>query len=113
MSEYLNMWKNYFNFVDRTTRRGYWMAFLVNLVIVFALATPVAFFPRLVFLHAVYGLYVLALIIPYFAIQIRRLRDAGRGWYNILWVLVPLVGQIIYLVLLCLPSVERNDVPVV
>ena len=32
MQEYINMWKNYANFSGRTSRRGYWMAFLFNVI---------------------------------------------------------------------------------
>ena len=33
MKEYLDMWKNYANFSGRTSIRGYWMAFLFNVVV--------------------------------------------------------------------------------
>jgi len=33
MNEYVAMWKNYFNFKERTSVRGYWMAVLFNVII--------------------------------------------------------------------------------
>ncbi len=31
---YKKMWTNYGNFRDRTTRRDYWLTFLMNLIII-------------------------------------------------------------------------------
>jgi len=111
MKEYLNMWKNYVNFKDRTTVRGYWMAFLFNVIVSLILGVIVGIAgTQLSFLS---GLYALAIFLPGLAIAIRRLRDAGKAWTNIFWVLVPLAGVIIYIVILCKPSVADDGVPVV
>jgi len=97
------MWKNYANFADRTTVRGYWMAFLFNFIAGFILGwIPVVNF-----------LYGLAVLVPGLAIGIRRLRDAGKHWTNIFWILLPLAGVIIYIVFLCKPSVPDDGTPVV
>lgn len=32
MEEYFEMWKNYFNFSGRSTRREFWLAYLFNYV---------------------------------------------------------------------------------
>lgn len=37
MQEYQAMWRNYLNFYDRTSVRGYWMAVLFNFVATLAL----------------------------------------------------------------------------
>ena len=110
MTEFVNMWKNYANFNDRTTVRGYWMAFLINFIfgIVFlALNNFVGF------IFIVSMLYSLAAFIPGLAISIRRLRDAGKSPLNLLWVFVPLVGAIILIILCCKASVPDDGVPVV
>ena len=98
MQEYLAMWKNYVNFKDRTSVRGFWMAVLFNFlagVILGILAGLVSF------LSILSGLYSLATLIPGLAITVRRLRDAGKAWYCIFISLVPLVGGIILIVWLC------------
>ena len=93
---YLDMWKNYANFADRTTVRGYWMAFLVNFIVSSALG--------IIGIEILTGLYGLATLIPGLAICVRRLRDAGFHWSAILLPLIPLVGWIILIVKLCRAS---------
>ena len=98
MQEYLAMWKNYANFKDRTSVRGYWMAFLFNFLAGIILGVIAGIIPVLGFLA---GLYSLAALIPGLAIAVRRLRDAGKAWYYIFIAFVPLVGGIILIVWLC------------
>ena len=105
VKEYVNMWKNYANFSDRTTVRGYWMAVLVNFIIG---AVAGFLLPTLLT-----SLYSLAILIPGISISVRRLRDAGKEWTNIFWALLPLVGWIIVIYYLCRPSVPADGVPVV
>ncbi|MBE6974848.1 MAG: DUF805 domain-containing protein [Ruminococcaceae bacterium] len=101
MNEYIAMWKNYANFSDRTSVRGYWMAFLFNILASFVIGFISGLVPALSFLTAVYSL---AVLIPGLAITVRRLRDAGYKWTTYFWLLLPLVGAIIFLVRLCKKS---------
>ncbi|MBE7017312.1 MAG: DUF805 domain-containing protein [Ruminococcaceae bacterium] len=102
---YLNMWKNYVNFSDRTTVRGYWMAVLVNIIASTILG--------IIGIKLLISLYSLATFIPGIAMCVRRLRDSGRKWGWIFISLVPLVGWIILIVMLCKASMPEDDVPVV
>ena len=106
MKEYLDMWKNYANFSSRTSVRGYWMAFLFNMIASFALSLIASILPALAILGS---LYTLAALIPGIAITIRRLRDAGKKWAWIFIGLVPLAGVIILIVLLCKASVPTEN----
>ena len=98
MNEYLAMWMNYANFKDRTSVRGYWMAYLVNIIIAFVCGIIVNIIPAFSFVTMVYSL---AGLIPGLALTVRRLRDAGFHWAYIFFGLIPLVGTIILIVLLC------------
>jgi len=109
MTEYINYWKNYVNFSDRTTRRGYWMAFLFNVIA----STIVGAIIGIIGLEFLATIWSLANLLPGLGIIIRRLRDAGKGWGWIFINLIPLIGQIIFIVMLCKRSVENNGVPVV
>jgi len=51
------------------------------------------------------GLWSIAVLIPSLAVTVRRLRDAGRSWAELFWVLLPIAGLIILIVHLCEPSV--------
>lgn len=98
MQEYLAMWKNYVNFKDRTSVRGYWMAVLFNIIAVAILNVIAVAVPVLGFLSTIYAL---AVLVPGLAIIVRRLRDTGKAWYYIFFNLIPLVGTIILIVFLC------------
>ena len=109
MTEFINMWKNFANFNDRTTVRGYWMAYLINLIIAFVvglIAGFTGFFPLSV-------IYSLAILVPSLSMMVRRLRDAGKPWTNIFLALIPCAGIIILIVMLIKPSVPDNGIPVV
>ena len=107
MQWYLKAIKNYAVFEGRARRTEYWMFYLVNVIIVFAL----------LFLETVSGsngfgvllmLYYLFLIIPSLALTVRRLHDIGRNGWNILFGLIPFAGGIILLVFACLESEPDN-----
>ena len=98
MQEYLAMWQNYANFGDRTSVRGYWMAFLFNFLASLVLGLIAQIIPILSFLA---GIYSLAALVPGLAIVVRRLRDAGKHWACIFLVFIPLVGAIVLIVFLC------------
>jgi len=90
MSEYEAMWRNYANFSDRTTLRGFWMAFLMNCLV----ALTLSFLSYLIHMRFLYSLYALAAFVPWLAITVRRLHDTGKsgGWIFIS--LVPIIGGI-------------------
>ena len=52
-----------------------------------------------------------ALIVPFFSMQIRRIRDTGRAWPWIFISLVPLIGQIWLLWILIGPSDDQIRSP--
>ncbi len=47
----------------------------------------------------------IAVLLPSLAVAVRRLRDAGRRWTELFWVLLPIAGLIILIVHLCEPSI--------
>ncbi len=102
---YIAMLKNYVNFTDRTTRRGYWMAILVNAIIAAVLGV--------IGVEALTVLYGLAVAVPGVAISIRRLRDAGFPWQNIFYGFIPIAGTIILILKWVKPSAADNGTPVV
>ena len=102
MNWYLEVLKKYAVFSGRARRKEYWMFFLFNIIIAFAIGFVTGF------IGAAFGIgtalsnatnliYNLAIFIPSIAVAIRRMHDIGRsGW----WILFPVVN----LVFLCLDS---------
>lgn len=50
------------------------------------------------------GCFGLAVLLPYLAVTVRRLRDCGRSWTNVFWLLLPIAGLIVLIVLLAQPG---------
>ena len=99
MEWYLRVVKdNYANFNGRARRKEYWMFVLFN--ILFVIATFIVDY-ILGTSPLLYVIYILAVIIPSIAVTVRRLHDIGKsGWWYFIC-LVPIIGGIWLLVLLC------------
>ncbi|MES1170696.1 MAG: DUF805 domain-containing protein, partial [Leifsonia sp.] len=54
------------------------------------------------------GLWGIAVLLPSLAVAVRRLRDAGRSWAELFWILLPIAGVIILIVRFCEPSVAAG-----
>ena len=112
MESFKKMFINYFNFKDRTTRKDFWVAILMNIVVSFVLSLVVGFIAKVTKLK-IYdifaSIYALILLIPCLAQAVRRMHDVNKsGWY-LLMSLIPIVGWIIVLVQECSPSVDVNN----
>ncbi len=68
MKHYIAMWTNILNFSGRTSRAGYWIPYLINIV-VFAL---VGFF-----VPAIVTVLSIVADVAMFSMLMRRMRDAG------------------------------------
>lgn len=105
MEEYKKMWKNFAVFDGRSTRKDYWMAVLFNFVI----SLIISIISGMIKLPVIGILYGVAAIIPSLAMLFRRFHDTNRSGVWILITLVPLVGWIIELIILCQPSVDEGN----
>ena len=113
---YKNFFKGYADFTGRATRSDFWWVWLMNSI----LFLPLYIFwfqmalndteetdPILgVAIISVYMIFGLALFLPWIALTVRRLRDAGFHWALIFVGFIPMVGGIALLVLLAMPSKE-------
>lgn len=107
MDWYLMVWKRFAEFEGRSRRKEYWMFALINIVVALILYVPgiilLASHNNLGGLLLIpYGLYCLATIVPGLAVSVRRLHDTGKSGWLLLLGLIPFVGGIIVLVLVCL-----------
>ncbi|MDR1574352.1 MAG: DUF805 domain-containing protein [Clostridiales Family XIII bacterium] len=119
IGSYVNMWKNYANFRDRTQTGAYWFAFLGNVIVevvlyaILTVGTAAQLGGLVGFVYVLIVLYGLANLCPSLALTIRRLRDTGRPWPWIFIGLIPLAGSIIFIVLMCGRSVPDDGTRVV
>lgn len=107
---FVEAFRRYRDFSGRSSRRNYWWFMLANILIIFAfnvvlrmMVAPGPSSIRIV-LTILLVVYYLALIEPSIALTVRRLHDTGRSGWWILIELIPLVGVVWFLVLMCLPS---------
>ena len=77
--------QKYADFNGRATRSEYWW-FVLFLVVINALLGIAA--------EALAGAFGLAMLVPYFAVGTRRLRDTGRSPWWWLLLLLPVIGWI-------------------
>ena len=104
MEWYVAVLKKYAVFSGRARRKEYWMFVLFNFI--FALA---AFLLGLITFGLLYVVYIVAVFVPSLAVSVRRLHDIGKsGWYYLI-VLIPIVGPIWLLVLMCRDSQPGNN----
>ena len=98
MHWYTDVLSKYAVFDGRAGRQEFWM-FVLFSVIVSIIVTIIGNVIHLPFLG---GLYGLAVLLPSLGVEIRRLHDIDKSGWWVLIGLVPLIGGIWLLVLLCL-----------
>ena len=104
MKYYKQVLQKYATFSGRARRSEYWYFVLFN--IIFAIAAIIldillGLAWQGVGYGPIYGLYLLATIIPSIAVAVRRLHDVGKSGWFLLIALIPIIGAIWLLVLYC------------
>lgn len=103
LTAFLNIYKKIFDFKGRASRKEYWLAqplfvliffvlYALTFVSIFAESAALAIFSTLVIFA-----YALVTGVGMLAMTIRRLHDTGRAWYSIFVSYIPFVGQFILL----------------
>ena len=120
----IDVWKRPFDYKGVTTRKNYWFYFLSTIIISVLIGVLQKFFDTLgyVFIDSYVSyfflvisktfkiidvLFDIGLLVINPSIIIRRLRDAGKQWQWFFLCLVPIIGWIWLIVLLCQPT-KRN-----
>ena len=102
MNWYLKVLKQYADFSGRARRSEYWYFVLFNMIfaiVAVVLDNILGTAIEGVGYGPIYGLYVLALLVPGLAVEVRRLHDVGKSGWMFLIVFIPLIGAIWLLVL--------------
>jgi uncharacterized membrane protein YhaH (DUF805 family) len=113
MEWYLMALKRYAEFNGRSRRKEYWLFTLYNIVIfmVLYLAGLVLLLRSSIYVvfFGLAFLYWLAVLVPGLAVCVRRLHDIDKSGWFILISLIPAVGGIILIVLLCLDGTPGDN----
>lgn len=98
--------KRYADFQGRSRRKEYWMFILLIVVVAVVLSIVEGVLGLSGMVGGVYGpittLFLLAIIIPSLAVQVRRFHDQDKSGWFVLIGLIPLIGGLIVLVFMCL-----------
>ena len=105
-------WRKSFTYGGKATRAEYWWFYLINFIAIFgvyvlmalAAANGLVYIEGLQFVFSLLLIYVLASAFPNLSIVVRRLRDIGKQWQWIFISLIPFIGGIWFIVLMCQPS---------
>lgn len=112
MKWFIKAFRQYADFSGRASRQEFWMFVLFNLLFAMAWALVAGLLTgllgdsfnqesRLIFMYKLIAIYYAVTTVPAMAVGVRRLHDTGRsGWWMLIG-LVPLVGSIWLIVLMC------------
>jgi len=100
MEWYLKVLKQYVDFNGRARRKEYWMFALISAIVSYGIA-GIAIATGIEPLTYLSGAYSLVVLLPGLGVSVRRLHDVGKSGWFLLIVLVPLIGAIWLLVLMC------------
>ena len=102
---YIEVLQKYAVFDGRAKRSEYWLFMLIHIIISIILGLIPLVLNWFVVVEVV---YFLALLVPVLAVGARRLHDSGKsGWLQLI-LLIPLIGWIIVIILMALPSDDEN-----
>ena len=103
VAAYVRALRKYAVFSGRASRSEFWWFTLANLIIVVAASVIAFFFRELVGLSFVptalfigLGVYQLALLLPSYAVTVRRLHDSGKSAWWLLLLLIHVVTALVF-----------------
>ena len=129
ITAFIDAWKRPFDYKGVATRKNYWFYFLSSILVSSLLEILKGIFVNLAIIASpdfdgfslvssfflvisqtfsiIDVLYSLGALVIHPSIIVRRLRDAGKQWQWVFLYLVPIIGWIWLIVLLCKPT-KRN-----
>ncbi len=112
MNWYLDALKKYVVFNGRSRRKAYWffiLFYIIFFVVLVFIDGMIGNLNEEIGLGILSGIFVLAMIIPYIAVAIRRLHDTDRtGWWLLIG-FIPIIGGIWLLVLMVLDGTSGQN----
>ena len=134
IQSFLLAWKNAFVFTGRTSRKDFWFYQLASIILSITLSITQNLFANLQYaslpsdslvndfsllsvIFAVFSqiiliisfFYLLGSLIVGLSIQVRRLNDISKKWVWIFIQIIPILGSIYFIYLMCQPSIPANS----
>lgn len=101
--------KNFYNPKGRASRSAFWWYFLFMFIISCVLGVIGGFVSgnggiEQTWVGILFDILAAVLSVSYICAEIRRLHDINKSGWNICWALIPVLGGLYVLYLLCKPS---------
>ena len=108
MTSYKAFWQNYVNFSGRSTRADYWIPTIINAIIIAVLSAIAGVGAQNnQWLTSPIGIIVvlfgLAIILPDFALIVRRVRDTGVN-HLVIWAILAIIFNIVGFIFALIPT---------
>ena len=96
IQKFFKVLKQYRKFKTRSTIKEFWLFHLISVVIIFILiiidsSVNFKILGNIGVLTTIYSIFV---FVPSLSVSVRRLHDVGKSGWNILYVLIPVIGVI-------------------
>lgn len=120
MRAFTDFFKNYLNWRGRTGRKGFWIFFFINIVVIGVLKILDRYTAVYLLgfswqevrdtngIYTVTMLYILVTFIPGIMLSIRRLHDIDKSGWWFLISFIPVIGSLVLLYFACLKSDADN-----
>ena len=134
IQSFLLAWKNAFVFKGKTSRKDFWFYQLASIILSITLNITQNLFVNLQYaslpsdslvndfslLSVIFAVlsqtiliisffYLLGNLIVSLSIQVRRLNDISKKWVWIFIQIIPILGSIYFIYLMCQPSISANS----
>ena len=105
--------KRYADFSGRSRRKEYWMFVLGVFLAAIVLSIIEGILGMSGMVGGVYGplttIFLLAVIIPSIAVQVRRFHDQDKSGWMVLLALIPILGGLAVLIFMCLEGTRGSN----
>ena len=105
--------RRYAEFSGRSRRKEYWMFILGVIIVAVVLSIIEGILGLSGMIGGAYGplttLFMLAILVPGIAVQVRRFHDQDKSGWFVLLGLIPLLGGLIVLVFMCLEGTKGDN----
>lgn len=109
------VFRKFADFTGSAGRREFWWFALFSVIVSSALGALNISTPdgRITIGSSLAAMWAVVILVPTLAVSVRRLRDAGHRWTQLLWILLPIAGLIVLIVRYCEPGLAREaDAPI-
>tara|TARA_A100000164_G_C21674449_1_gene661257 strand:- start:56 stop:448 length:393 start_codon:yes stop_codon:yes gene_type:complete len=111
---YKKFWLKTFDFKTKSTNKEYWLSMLINLFIILIFLTigdvliRFRFFIVAKLIVNLFYVFLFSSFLPFIALQIRRINMVEKSWKWLLINIIPVLGNIFFVLLVSRPEKSKK-----